>query len=544
MARIDSTGIFRRDLTFFVGELERIFRQAWGDDLNVDPETPQGQFIGLVALAFDELDAGVVNLANAQNLQTATGYQLDDHGSLLNNRRREGAESTAVVRFVGSEDTEIPVGTRLQTGSGDIFLTTEYAIIPNTGSVNVNCESERAATIIAPAGTITSLVDVIVGIDSVTNQSDAIVGFEREGDAFYRNRLETQSMRNATTFAEAVASSVSEVENVGRLRVLSNDGNDDLVVANVMVPAHSVRVIAEGGIGSEIAVAIRDAKTGGIPTVGEESVNLNDVPSISANDYHFDILKKVGLSIDLDIDLTSAFPSDGVSQIRNELVAWVNNLDIGEAINLGRVYEALNLTPGYFVESISINSEYYADILEDIEVVTDDHIEGGSLDTPDAVWHSSQVVLSNPTVTQDHTVWFRRNSSNDGNSRFAYWDSSSSNSVDITSDEQLWNDDVTWAGVGSNYGANGSFADKIALRNHIRSNFDTFVARYDAGRTLVAYYDVGETGLRIVEWSIVTSERDPEMGSKPTFTELSIRTPFADELFILDISNIVITASS
>ena len=58
MAIANFNGIEGKDLSFYVTEFERIFKSAWGQDLIVTPETPQGQFIGLAALAIEELDAG------------------------------------------------------------------------------------------------------------------------------------------------------------------------------------------------------------------------------------------------------------------------------------------------------------------------------------------------------------------------------------------------------------------------------------------------------------------------------------------------------
>ena len=351
MAIIDRNGVIGRDLSFYVDELERVFKAAWGDDLLVGPETAQGQAIGLLAVAYDELDAGVVNLSNGKNLRTAFGYQLDDIGTYLNNRRKAGTNSTVTVTFTGTNTTVIPAGTRVQTSELIIFSTISAATIPSSGTVDVACQSVDIGPIPAMANSLNSLTSPISGVASVNNSEDAILGRNVEPDSLYRQRLETQSMVNSSSFIEAIFASVSNVPGVQRVRILSDDDDDfeDEYVGGVHVPSGSIRVVVQGGEPRDIALAIRNSKTGGIPTAGNESYVYTFGQDQSVT-YRFDRVDEIPLTITMRIELRGGFPSNGISQIKTSLLNWVNNLLIGERVDKGRIYEALNPIPGYVVQ--------------------------------------------------------------------------------------------------------------------------------------------------------------------------------------------------
>ena len=47
---------------------------------------------------------------------------------------------------------------------------------------------------------------------------------------------------------------------------------------------------------------------------------------------------------------------DGEIFLDDELVGWVSGLEVGETVDLGRIYEALNKVPGYVVTTLRVSS--------------------------------------------------------------------------------------------------------------------------------------------------------------------------------------------
>ena len=81
-------------------QLEAAFKSALGADLSVDPTTPQGQIIGILALTLAQQDEAILQSIQGLNLYSAAGYQLDSLGSLLDIARVPARHSLLPVRFI------------------------------------------------------------------------------------------------------------------------------------------------------------------------------------------------------------------------------------------------------------------------------------------------------------------------------------------------------------------------------------------------------------------------------------------------------------
>ena len=63
MATVDESGITPTTLSEYVVILNQLFKDAFGEDLIVEPETPQGQLINLLAFRFARIDETIVKVA-------------------------------------------------------------------------------------------------------------------------------------------------------------------------------------------------------------------------------------------------------------------------------------------------------------------------------------------------------------------------------------------------------------------------------------------------------------------------------------------------
>ena len=95
MARVTAEGIEPTTLQGYIDALETVFRTTLGPDLDLAPETPQGQLIGTLALTLAEVDEALVAVASGASRDRALGVQLDDLGSLLGIPRLEGETDDA-----------------------------------------------------------------------------------------------------------------------------------------------------------------------------------------------------------------------------------------------------------------------------------------------------------------------------------------------------------------------------------------------------------------------------------------------------------------
>ena len=123
MATITESGVVGRSLSGYRDLLNERFRAAFGATLAVDPETPQGEIIGVMALSLAEVDENVVSQSNALSVSNASGFQQDDLGSIIGQRRVPATYSTVTATLMGTVGTVIPADTRAATTDGDEFET-------------------------------------------------------------------------------------------------------------------------------------------------------------------------------------------------------------------------------------------------------------------------------------------------------------------------------------------------------------------------------------------------------------------------------------
>lgn len=361
--RITDAGIIGESLTDWKTRLEGIFRTALGNDLNLDPETPQGQLIGILALTLAQTDEVAVAIANGRSVSRAVGRQQEDIASLVSIARRDGERSQVTATITGTAGSEVPTGMVARTEpGGDDFRTTASAIIPAGGSVSVVMESVDIGKVNAPAGSLTRLVTLPGGIETITNASASTGGRAKETDEEFRARYQNAIARIGTGYAEAIKSAILEKSGVTDVAVFDNDTNATVTRQGVNIGAHEARIIVDGGQAADIAEAIAESKPIGIGTSGGTSHTLN------GSTYRWDAVQNVRLVIAIQIRVRQGFPSDGVAQIKQNIVDWTqgefdptdmmafdtSGLEIGERISTERLRSPINAVVGHEIVSLSV----------------------------------------------------------------------------------------------------------------------------------------------------------------------------------------------
>ena len=188
MATITPAGIQSDGLTGFYTALQAAFRSAFGDAISLSEDTPQGQLIGELSIQFTEVEELALHVAAGMNLDGLAGRQVDDWGTLFSLPLIVGERSTATVTFTGTPGTPVPAGTRVRTEANATFVTVADALIQAGGSINVLARADTDGPVQAPAGSLTSIVDVRAGLRSATNTLAAAQGRLAESAAEYKVR--------------------------------------------------------------------------------------------------------------------------------------------------------------------------------------------------------------------------------------------------------------------------------------------------------------------------------------------------------------------
>lgn len=373
MAKVTPEGVQRTSLSEYKAGLEEIFKTAFGDDLVLEPDTPQGTAIGLLALRLSEADEAILGVGNSLSIFDAIGQQIDGLTSILAIARNGDEPSLVGVVITGVPGTVVPAGSLARSTDGDMFMLRSAVVIPASGTVSGIMESVEGGPIPCKAHHITAIVSGVTGWETLDNPEDGQLGKLKETDFVFRRGYFRKLFKNATTPLNSIVGEVLDQEGVLEAVGEENDTKEPKTVRQVELPPNSTAIVVLGGVDEDIAKAIQLKKTGGGPTTGDVSIPVKtyrtdgrEGPTIHINFYR---AVEVGLEIDLDIAPGPTFPTDGVSLLKKRIQAYfagtlelqlkqdefeMDGLLIGEPAARSRLYTPINSVPGHTVNSLNL----------------------------------------------------------------------------------------------------------------------------------------------------------------------------------------------
>ena len=225
---LDSTGIIVPDTSATQAVVNAAYTGAFGADLILTADTPQGVLATADTLALNGVLQNNAAVANQINPNVAGGILLDAILALTG-VQRGGQTQTVVtnVTMTGTVGTTIPINSQAQTAAGDIFYLTAAVIIPSGGSITGTFKSvaygpipcaENSLNIITPSSPgVIGWESVNNGVSSVTTLG-AITQSDQAARAFRTNTL----AYNSVSLAEAITSALSATQGVTSLSFREN----------------------------------------------------------------------------------------------------------------------------------------------------------------------------------------------------------------------------------------------------------------------------------------------------------------------------------
>jgi uncharacterized phage protein gp47/JayE len=179
----------------------------------------------------------------------------------------------------------------------------------------------------ALAGTLSVITTPVTGLTGTKNLTDAIPGTLVETDSALRQRRRSDLQKNGSGSPGAIRSRLLEVAGVTQAIVFEND-----TLATVAgQPAKSMWCFVQGGAAQEIANALFKYKSGGIQYFGTILTPVIDSQGIS-HTIGWDRPVERDVYITLVITKTAAFPSNGIAQVIEKLLAYGASLQVGDDV--------------------------------------------------------------------------------------------------------------------------------------------------------------------------------------------------------------------
>lgn len=362
------TGTITVDATDIQDEVIAEYKDVFGADLVVTPQTPQGALIVTETLARIAVADNNATLANQINPNLAGGVFLDAILALTGSMRVASTPSTVTCTITGIAGTSVPAGSQAsETGSGNnnLFELTETVVIPTGGTLlNVPFQSVVDGPIPAEASTLTQIVSDVLGWETVTNPDAAIPGQSTQSDIAARLLRNQTLFSQGSSLAGAIIAAVTQVDGVKSLSFIENIAGTTETIEGVTMVGHSIYLCVDGGNVNDIASAIVSKKSGGCAynngaSMDPQSITVIEPFSGQSMDVLFDLPDVIEIVVRATVSANSSIqnPTSAVTQAILDYAAGKLNgeagLTVGTSVSCFELAGAITQeSPGIFVHNL------------------------------------------------------------------------------------------------------------------------------------------------------------------------------------------------
>lgn len=355
---ITESGVILPQTSDILAGVQQEYRDAFGADLVVTPDSPQGLLITAEALARAEVVRNNAALANQINPDVAGGVFLDAIMALTG-MRRSPATKTVVpgVALAGVAGTVIAAGALAATAAGDRFASLSTVTLDGSGGASVDFAAVEYGPIPCGSGDLTTVVSGVLGWETVTNPNAGVLGSSVQSDqaarALRRNTLAFQGV----ALAEAITSALYNVEGVRSLAFRENVAATTQVIDGISMVGHSIYACVDGGSDTDVAAALLENKSSGCAWNGGTTVSVIEPASGQSYAVQFDRPEIIGVLIKVTTtngdagNITKAVLDYAAGAI-NGLAGFVVGADVSPFEIAGAIMAE---QPGYYISKVEVS---------------------------------------------------------------------------------------------------------------------------------------------------------------------------------------------
>lgn len=355
---IVAQGVVVPDTSDILAGVQAEYKDAFGADLVVTPDTPQGVLITAEALS----RASVVNnnaaLANQINPNVAGGVFLDAILALTG-MQRSVATPTAVpgVTLTGVPGTVIPGGSLAATAAGDRFQSVSTVTLNGSGTAEVDFQSVEDGPIPCSASALTTIVSSVLGWETVTNPTAGTPGSATQSDQAARALRQNTLAFQAVSLAEAITSALYNVPGVTSLAFRENTADVTQVIDGVSMVSHSVFACIDGGTDLGVAAALLENKSSGCAWNGTTTVNV--VEPASGQSYAVKFTRPAVKGILVKVTTTNGAAAEIIGAVldyADGLIEGLAGFVVGADVSPFEIAGAImSRFPAYYIQKVEVS---------------------------------------------------------------------------------------------------------------------------------------------------------------------------------------------
>lgn len=361
---IEPQGLIIPDTSDILTQVQEEFQSAFGTDLVMTPDTPQGLLGTAEALARSKVVANNAAMANQINPNYAGGIFLDAIMSLTGVERNAQTQTlVANVTVTGVAGTVIPAGSVATTGDGgDQFVSASDVTIPSGGTTTVNFYSFSYGPIACANHALNTIVSGVLGWETVDNDSGSTpastttLGTTTQSDQAARAFRQNTLAYNGLSLPEAITSALYATAGVTSLFFQENVTNATATINGISMVSHSVYACVNGGTDADVAAALLENKSSGAAWNGSTSVSVVEPASGQTYTVKFDRPAQIGIVI--KVQTTNGAAANIQQAILDYFAGGILTMPppgVGDDISAFDIAAAiLSENPSYYIPSVTI----------------------------------------------------------------------------------------------------------------------------------------------------------------------------------------------
>lgn len=308
-------------------EQQTIWQSALGNNLNLDPATPQGQLMASLAAIVQDKNNQLLFLSNMFNPATSQGIWQDALAAIYF-IDRQAATSTVVqvtctglagVTIEGMDTSVLPA--RVRTEDGTELVCQVGGTIPASGSITLPFVVEEAGPVEIEAHAVTRIVQAQPGWDTVDNTSPGVTGRAQESQQAFELRRRQSVALNSRSMLASVYAEIGNLDGVIDLLARQNRGDTSIVDNGVTLSPHSIYIAVLGGADSQIAEAIYNSVSGGCDYNGNTEYTYTDPITGAIEIVKFERPEEVPFQIQVTLMKNSTTSNNIESQVKANIYA-------------------------------------------------------------------------------------------------------------------------------------------------------------------------------------------------------------------------------
>lgn len=305
---------------------------AFGQTLNYDLRTPQGQIASSEAALINYFDGLFVYYTNQTNPSYASGRMQDAIGEIYFLTRLPSLPTKLQIACSGLFGVVIPENATIIDTSGNTYVNIAAGTIPSGGSITLEFDCITNGPVPVPSADQVSIYQTIPGWDTVSVVSGT-EGRDVEGRSAFEERRKESVAGNSFGAASSILGAVAKLPDVTDYFAYDNAANTQTTVQGVLIAANSIYVCVSGGTDQDVAKAIISKKAPGCSYTGNTTVQVFDTNPLYAQppSYTVKFTRPTLFPIFFAVNIINGptTPSDAVTQVQNAIIAASEGADGG-----------------------------------------------------------------------------------------------------------------------------------------------------------------------------------------------------------------------